>query len=436
DFRQTLDQSLLLTAVLPGFQQTGDLLAQTGGGPTQVGLEDLTDVHARRHAQRVQHHIDVGAVFQVRHVLDRQDLGDDALVPVTAGHLVARLQLALHGHEDLDHLHDARRHLVAALQLLDLVFEATIEGLTGVLELLLHGLQLAHRLLVIEGDLPPQALGHFGQLLFGDLAATHALRAGHGGLAEQQRLHAAVDVALKDLELVVAVLAQTFDLGALDGHGALVLVDAVAVEHAHVDDGAGDAGRQTQRGVAHVRSLLAEDGAQQLLVRGHRAFALRRHLADQDVARLDLGADGHDARLVEVAQGLLADVGNVAGDLFRAQLGIAGHDLELFQVDRGEDVVAHDALGDQDRVFEVVAVPGHEGDEGVAAQRQFAQVRRRAVGDDVAGLHLVAHAHDRALVDAGRLVRTLELRQTVDVHARAAGVEVAGGAHDDAGAVD
>ena len=45
-----------------------------------------------------------------------------------------------------------------------------------------------------------------------------------------------------------------------------------------------------------------------------------------------------------------------------------------------------DALGDQDRVFEVVAVPRHEGDEHVAAQRQFAEIGRRTVGDDLAGL--------------------------------------------------
>ncbi len=98
-----------------------------------------------------------GAVFQVRHVLDRQDLGDDALVAVTAGHLVARLQLALHRHEHLDHLHHARRQLVAALQLVDLVLEAAVEALAGLVELAAHGLQLAHRLLVVEGDLPPQA---------------------------------------------------------------------------------------------------------------------------------------------------------------------------------------------------------------------------------------------------------------------------------------
>ena len=436
DMGQTIDQRLLLTTRLPGFQQTGDLLAQTGGGPTQVGFEDLADVHARRHAQRVQNDVDVGAVFQVRHVLDRQDLGDDALVAVTAGHLVAGLQLALHRHEDLDHLHHAGGQFVAALQLLDLVFETTVQLLAGVFELALHRFQLAHGLFVVQGDLPPQTTADLGQLLFGQFAAADALGSRHGVLADDQRLQAAIDVALQDLELVVAVLAQTFDLGAFDRHGALVLVDAVTVEDANVHDRAGDAGRQAQGGVAHVRSLLAEDGAQQLLFRGHRAFALRRHLADQDVARLDLGTDGHDARFVEVAQGFLADVGDVARDFFRPELRIAGGDFELFQVDRGEDVVAHDALGDQDGVFEVVAVPGHEGDQGVAAQGQFAQVRRRTVGDHVAALHLIAHAHDRALVDAGRLVRTLELRQTIDVDARAGGVHVACGAHDNAGAVD
>ena len=76
-------------------------------------------------------------------------------------------------------------------------------------------------------------------------------------------------------------------------------------------------------------------------------------------------------------QRLLADVGDVAGDLLLAQLGVAGHDLELLDVDRGEDVVAHDALGDQDRVLEVVAVPGHEGAEHVAAERQLAEIGRR-----------------------------------------------------------
>jgi hypothetical protein len=111
--------------VLPvGFQQVGDLLAEAGAGPAQVGFEDLADVHARRHAQRVQNDVHVRTVGEERHVLDRQDARDDALVAVTAGHLVARLELALHRHEDLDHLHHARGQFVAALQLVDLVLEA------------------------------------------------------------------------------------------------------------------------------------------------------------------------------------------------------------------------------------------------------------------------------------------------------------------------
>ena len=84
----------------------------------------------------------------------------------------------------------------------------------------------------------------------------------------------------------------------------------------------------------------------------------------------------------------------------------------------------------------VVAVPRHERDEHVAAQRQLAELGRRAVGDDVAGSDQVAHLHQRTLVDAGVLVRALELHQRVDVDARLAGLDVVGGAHDDAGRVD
>ena len=89
-------------------------------------------------------------------------------------------------------------------------------------------------------------------------------------------------------------------------------------------------------------------------------------------------------RLVEVLEGLFADVRDVAGDLFLAELGVAGDALELLDVDRGEDVVLDDALGDEDRVLEVVALPRHERDEHVLAERELAHVGRRTVGDDVA----------------------------------------------------
>jgi hypothetical protein len=170
-------------------------------------------------------------------------------------------------------------------------------------------------------------------------AGLDALEAARGLAVQQPLPQARVEGPLLDRLLVVAVLGEPLDLRALDRHGALVLVHAAAAEHAHVHDRARHARRQPERGVAHVGRLLAEDGAEQLLLRRHRALALRRHLADQDVARVHLGADVDDARLVEVAQRLLADVRDVAGDLLLAELGVAGHHLELLDVDRGEDVV-------------------------------------------------------------------------------------------------
>src|SRR5205085_12366793 len=97
--------------------------------------------------------------------------------------------------------------------------------------------------------------------------------------------------AVEDRALVVGVLLEPLLLLGLDRPRPVIDVDAVAVEDADFDDRAGNARRQTERRDAHVRRLFTEDGAQELLLRRHRAFALRRDLADQDVARLDLGTD-------------------------------------------------------------------------------------------------------------------------------------------------
>ena len=79
-----------------------------------------------------------------------------------------------------------------------------------------------------------------------------------------------------------------------------------------------------QRGVAHLARLLAEDGAQQALLGGQLGLALRGDLADEDIAGVHLGADADDAALVEILQRVVADVRDIAGDLFRPELGVAG----------------------------------------------------------------------------------------------------------------
>ena len=123
---------LLLDAVE---HRRGELQAQQLRRPAQVRFQHLADVHARRHAQRIQHDVHRRSIRQERHVLLRHDLGDHALVAVAAGHLVAHRQLALGGDIDLDRLDDAAVHAFAGfgalqllvvlhLQIVELLFEA------------------------------------------------------------------------------------------------------------------------------------------------------------------------------------------------------------------------------------------------------------------------------------------------------------------------
>src|SRR6476619_2127141 len=271
------------------------------GDPPEVHLQDLADVHAAGHAERVEDDVDRGAVLEERHVLLRQDLRDDALVAVAPGELVAVGDLAHLGDVDPDQLVDAG-----------------------------------------------------GQL--------------------------------------VAVLAR---------------------EHADADDLAGLTVLDLQRRVADLAGLLTEDRAEQALLEVQLALAPGRDLADEDVAGDDLGTDADDAALVEVGEDLLGDVRDVPGDLLGTELGVAGVDLELLDVDRGQDVVLHEALRQDDRVLVVVALPRHEGDEQVLAQRHLALVGARAVGDDLTDLDPLALFDHRGLVDRRALVRAAELQQTV-----------------------
>jgi len=164
---------------------------------------------------------------------------------------------------------------------------------------------------------------------------------------------------------------------------------------------------------------------------------LKRFRLDLNDPRLHFGTHVDDAGVVQTVELLLGQVGNVTGDFFRAQLGVTRHHHQFLDVDGGVTVFGHHALGDEDGVFEVVAVPGHEGHQHVLTQGEFAQVGRCAVGDHVAlGQHITA-LDDRALVDVGVLVGALVLDQVVDVHAHFASLRlVVIDANHDAGGID
>ena len=96
-------------------------------GPPEVGLEDLSDVHAARHAERVEHDVDRLAVGEERHVLLGDDAGNDTLVAVASGHLVADRDLALLGQIDLHELDDARGQLIRLQDAVDALFRLLLE---------------------------------------------------------------------------------------------------------------------------------------------------------------------------------------------------------------------------------------------------------------------------------------------------------------------
>ena len=146
-----------------------------------MGLEHLADVHPARHAERVEDDVDRRAVGEVRHVLDREDLGDDALVAVAAGELVADGDLALLGDVDPHQLVDAGRQLVAVVAVEHLDVDDLAVLAVGHLEA-----GVADLAGLLAEDRPQQALlgRQLGLALRRDLADEHVAGADLGADAD------------------------------------------------------------------------------------------------------------------------------------------------------------------------------------------------------------------------------------------------------------
>src|SRR5690606_29451801 len=125
---------------------------------------------------------------------------------------------------------------------------------------------------------------------------------------------------------------------------------------------------------------------------------LWRDLADEDVAGAYLSTDANDATLVEVFERLHAGVRQITSDLFFTQLGVARIDVVLFDVNRREGVFLHQVLAQDDRILVVVALPRHERNEQVLAERELTIFGRGAVGDNLASLNTLTGANNHAVV--------------------------------------
>ena len=79
----------------------------------------------------------------------------------------------------------------------------------------------------------------------------------------------------------------------------------------------------------------------------------------------------------------------------------------------GEDILAHEALGEHDGVLIVVSLPRHVGHKQVASQRQFTVLSSIALGEDLSGMHVLPFLTDRSQVDGHVLVGAAELGYAV-----------------------
>src|SRR2546423_1159370 len=141
--------------------------------PPEVGLENLSDVHTARHAERVEDDVDRATVGEEWHVLLGNDAGNDTFVAVASRHLVADRDLSLLRHVNLHQLNHAWRQLVRLQHAIDPLLRLLLElGLfivgqvDDVADSLVHFLVFDAERLQIEG-----AELHLAQHRGGELGA-------------------------------------------------------------------------------------------------------------------------------------------------------------------------------------------------------------------------------------------------------------------------
>ena len=233
-----------------------------------------------------------------------------------------------------------------------------------------------------------------------------------------------VDVAIKDRHLIVAVTGKAFNFFTFDLKRTLVFFNAVAVEYTHFNDRTEITRLNAQGCVTNVRRFFTKDSTEEFFLWCHRAFAFWCDLTNKDITGLYFSTDINDTRFVEVAQGFLTDVWNIACDFLWPKLRVTCGDFEFLNVDRGEDVVTYNTLRDQNGVFVVVPVPRHKRDDHVFTQCQITDVCRWTISNNFALQNCIAHFNQRTLVDAGVLVGTLEFTHAVNINARITNCQV------------
>src|SRR6478736_3946924 len=408
----------------------------------EVRLEDLADVHAARNAERVEHDVDGRTVREVRHVLDGEDLRDDALVAVASGELVALADLALLGHVDAHQLVHAGRELVALLT----GEHADVDDLAG---LAVRHLQrgVAHLTGLLTEDRAQEALlrGELGLALGRDLADEDVAGADLGTDADDAALVEVLEDVLGEVRDVAGdLLGAQLRVAGVD----LVLLDVDRREHVVLHETLGDDDR-----VLVVVALPRHERHEEVLAERELALVGRRtvgddlaflhRVADVDPGLLvDAGALVRTAELGEAVRGaaalaLVVDDHGVAGDVDDGAVALGEDDLARVTRRTTLDAGADERRGrPEERDGLALHVGAHERAVGVVVLEERDErgrhrhdlLRRHVHVVDLGRRHerelASTGAHEHAVVEEATLVVDVGVRLGDDVAVFVVGGEV------------
>ena len=98
----------------------GNFDSKAFGGETQLGFQELTEVHPGENRKRRDHNIDRTTIGGIGHVSFRDDLADDTFVTMTTGQLITNSNSSKLGDFDSDLADDTGVEFVTLLPIQDL----------------------------------------------------------------------------------------------------------------------------------------------------------------------------------------------------------------------------------------------------------------------------------------------------------------------------
>ena len=387
-------------------------------GPTKDSLEDLTDVHTRRHTHRVQYDIYRRTIREERHVLNADDLGYDTLVTVTTGHLITYADLTTLSHINLRHLDDTVRQLITDSEVELLALELRIH-LFVFSDVVKHALSNEFVLVRIRSPVLKQnrevidlVETLFGEVLtLGDQLGTEDILHADSRTAGEKGIEFGNELFTQflrfDFELRIHIGKRDLVI-----HLLLAVFVRTAVEFL-IDDDTVERRTCLERSILHVTGFVTEDGLEQFLLRRRIGLTLRCDLTDEDITRLDVRTDTNNTVLVEVFGSLFGYIRDIGGELLHTALGVTYFEQLLNHVNRGVHIFTNDALAEHDSILVVITLPRNIRYLKVLTERQFATLCCITLGEDLPLLYPVSLANERMEVDSRILVGLLELRQFI-----------------------